>query len=88
MSDKHVRWEWRFNPSVVLAIVLAAGAGVAGFVRAEAQIDGNAHHIEVLGKTLDKATTAVQLAEKNHAVLMRWQAEQDRRLDRLEGGTG
>ncbi len=88
MSNKHLHWEWRFNPSVVLAIVLAATAGIAGFVRAEGQIDANEHHLESLGTTIEKVSEAVRLAERNNAVLMQWQAEQDRRLDRLEGGIG
>lgn len=82
------RWEWKFNPSIVLAIVLAAGTGIAGFVRVEGRTDSNAHHLESLSATMEKVSDAVQLAEKNHAVLMRWQQEQDRRLDRLEGGAG
>ena len=81
------RWEWKFNPSVVLAIVLAAGTGIAGFVNAKGQIGNNAHHLESLGATIEKVSEAVRLAERNNAVLMQWQQEQDRRLRRLEGGT-
>lgn len=82
------RWEWKFNPSNVLAIVLAAGTGIAGFVRVEGRTDSNAHHISDLSATMEKVSDAVTLAEKNNAVLVRWQQEQDRRLDRLEEGAG
>lgn len=80
------RWEWKFNPSIVLAIVLAAATGIAGLVRAEGRIDTNAHHLSDLSAAIEKVSEAVRLAEVNNAVLMQWQQDQDRRLERLEGG--
>ena len=96
------RIEWKFNPSSLLSIIVACGAVIALFVRADARVDGNTDHlneharaifdlgeaIEASAKVTAVAVEAVARAqaqsETNTAVLMQWQRDQDRRIDRLE----
>ena len=84
MNGKKLTWDWKLNPSSLLAILVATVALIGAFVRAEGKIDSNEHHLDEHTQALNNVAKAVSLSEKNNAVLMQWQREQDRRIAALE----
>ena len=82
------RIEWKFTPSSLLAIFIAASTVIVGFVRAEGRIDRNDHHLAEHSEALKSVSDALALAEGNNRVLIQWQEEQDRRIERIEAMSG
>ena len=100
MSKKVEWKRWSIGNVITILLVLGAtGAALVraeGRIDANAHhlethsqaIDSVAEAIKEVAKTTSAATEkvaeAVHQSEKNTAVLMQWQREQDRRLNRLE----